>query len=79
MVGFFNPALSLVSMMVLPLEDIYHHSSEMLALMAQEMGGDLFHTIMCIDAVVILCGGVLTSIIGEGSFIVCAVPILAAS
>ena len=47
------------------METIYAHPSDMLAVMAGTLGGDVFHTIMCVDAVVILCGGVLTAIIGK--------------
>ena len=65
LVGIYNPLISIVSMMVLPLSTIYSHPSDMLAVMAHTLGGSTFHTIMCVDAVVILCGGVLTAIVGE--------------
>lgn len=65
LVGIYNPLLSIMSMMVLPLPVIYEHPSEMLAVMAGELGGDVFHTIMCVNAVTILCGGVLTAIVGK--------------
>ncbi len=63
--GIYNPLLSVMSMMVLPLPVIYEHPSDMLAVMSQVLGGDTFHTIICVDAVVILCGGVITAIVGE--------------
>ena len=63
--GIYNPLLSIMSMMVLPMETIYQHPSDMLAVMADALGGSTFHAIMCVDAVVILCGGVLTAIIGQ--------------
>jgi hypothetical protein len=53
-----------MSMMVMPMEQIYAHPSDMLAVMARELGGKGFETWLCIDAVMVLCGGVLTAIVG---------------
>ena len=50
--------------MVLPLDTIYAHPSNMLAVMAGELGGPVFRIIVTVDAVAILCGGVLTAIVG---------------
>jgi amino acid transporter len=58
-----------MSMMVLPMDVIYDHPSEMLAVMADELGGTPFKTFLCIDAFVILCGGVLTAIVGVSGLI----------
>ena len=66
--GVYNPLLSIASLMVLPLAQIYQHPSDMLAVMARAMGGDVFYVITCADAVIVLCGGVLTAIIGKESF-----------
>lgn len=63
-VGIYNPLLSLISLMVLPMDRIYHHSSDMLAIMAKEVGGEGFYILLNVDAVIILCGGVLTSLVG---------------
>lgn len=62
--GMFNPVISVVSMMVLPMDVIYDHPSDMLAVMADYLGGKVFKTFLCIDAVMVLCGGVLTAIVG---------------
>lgn len=62
--GFYNPLLSLVSMMVLPMDVILEHPSDMLAVMAKELGGHVFYVILCVNAVIILCGGVITAIVG---------------
>ena len=67
--GIYNPLLSITSMMVLPMSTIYDHPSDMLAQMAKQLGGDGFHTVMCIDAVVILCGGVITAFVGVSGLI----------
>ena len=64
LVGIFNPLISIVSMMVLPLDVIYEHPSDMLAVMAQHLGGETFRTILCVNAVMVLCGGVLTAFVG---------------
>ena len=50
--------------MVMTMEQIYDHPSDMLAVMARELGGKSFETWLCIDAVMVLCGGVLTAIVG---------------
>jgi amino acid transporter len=64
LVGLYNPALSLVSMMVMPMEIIYQHPSNMLAVMAGILGGPAFRIMMTVDAFIILCGGVLTALVG---------------
>lgn len=63
-VGIYNPLLSLISLMVLPLPEIYAHPSDMLAVMARKVGGNGFYTMLNVDAVIILCGGVLTAMVG---------------
>lgn len=56
--------ISFVAMMVLPLDTIYEHSGDMLAIMADKLGGERFRAAVCVDATIILCGAVLTSFIG---------------
>ncbi len=51
-------------MMVLSMDEIYAHSSDMLAQMAGKAGGPGFRTFVCLDAIIILCGGVMTAIVG---------------
>eukprot|EP01039_Chlorochromonas_danica_P009568 gene9568-10575_t len=63
-VGIYNPLLSLISMMVMPMDSIYDHSSDMLAIMARKVGGHGFYVMLNLDAVIILCGGVLTALVG---------------
>lgn len=63
-VGFYNPAIMVVSMMVMPMDEIYEFSGDMLARMAEIVGGEAFHTVMAIDALIVLCGAVITAIIG---------------
>lgn len=63
-VGFYNPAIMIVAMMVMPMDEIYEVSGDMLARMAEIVGGEGFHTVMAIDALIVLCGAVITAIIG---------------
>ena len=63
-VGFYNPAIMLVAMMVLPMDVIYENSGDLLAKMAEVVGGHAFHTVIAVDALVVLCGAVITAIIG---------------
>jgi amino acid transporter len=63
-VGIYNPLISITSMMVLPMDHIRSHSGDLLAEMAAVVGGSVFKNILCIDAVIILCGAVLTSFVG---------------
>ncbi len=50
--------------MVLDMDTIRAHPSDMLAVMADQLGGRGFSTFVCIDAVLVLCGGVMTAIVG---------------
>lgn len=56
LVGFFNPVLSVVAMIVLPMEEIYANPGELLAIIAEKLGGAPFAKFVCADAVLILCG-----------------------
>lgn len=47
MVAVYNPAISIASLIALPLEDIYHNPSDMLAAMAHKVGGQVFHDDVC--------------------------------
>lgn len=69
LVGLINPFLSLVGMMVMPLDAIYEHQSDMLAEMAGTIQGNGFKYLIVIDAVVVLCGGVLTAYVGVSSLL----------
>jgi len=64
LVGVFNPLLGLVCMFVLPLEQIYAQNSSLLAAMGKVVGGTSFSNFICVDAVLVLCGAVLTSYVG---------------
>lgn len=69
LVGTINPLLSLVAMMVMPLDEIYDHQSDLLAHMGDIVGGKVFKLVIVIDAVVVLMGGVLTAYVGVSSLL----------
>eukprot|EP01114_Cavostelium_apophysatum_P001607 TRINITY_DN11405_c0_g1_i1.p1 TRINITY_DN11405_c0_g1~~TRINITY_DN11405_c0_g1_i1.p1 ORF type:complete len:475 (-),score=126.58 TRINITY_DN11405_c0_g1_i1:55-1479(-) len=64
-VSFFNPVISLLSFGVLPLNQVASKdSSALLALMANKAAGRWLHDLVVIDAVLVLCGSVLTAYVG---------------
>ena len=63
-VAFFNPVLSTLSLMVLPLSDIYDNQGALLARMGQVTGGDFLRIWVAVDATMVLSGAVLTSFVG---------------
>jgi amino acid transporter len=56
-------------MMVLPLEDIYLHQGDLLAEIALICGGSGAKILVVIDAVLVLCGGVLAAYVGVSSLL----------
>jgi amino acid transporter len=50
--------------MVVPMDEIFANSTLMLSMMAEKLGGEPFKIILSIDAFAVLCGSVLTSIVG---------------
>jgi amino acid transporter len=70
LVAFYNPGLSIIVMMVLPMEEIYAHPGELLAIMGEKLGGQSLATAVCVDAVLILAGAVLTSFVGVSGLLV---------
>ncbi len=60
----FNPLTSIISLNLLPLNDIVAHKDHLLSHVAIGTGGDLFKTIVVVDAVTVLSGAVLTSFVG---------------
>ena len=65
-VGVMNPLLGVASLLVLPMDTILLHPSDLLSVIAKESGGSSWEFIICVDAVLILCGAVLTAYIGMG-------------
>lgn len=63
-VTFINPIMALLAIMVLPLAGIAANKEAMLSFMGMEIGGQWLATVISVDAVLVLCGAVLTSFVG---------------
>eukprot|EP00474_Spongospora_subterranea_P009819 CRZ10277.1 hypothetical protein [Spongospora subterranea] len=68
-----NPALSLISLIVMPLSEIEIHQNALLSRMGRIVGGTsygyVFETIVCIDAFIVLSGAVLTAFVGVNGLV----------
>jgi amino acid transporter len=64
LVSLYNPLLSLASMAVVPLDTIYDHPADLLAIVGIQSGGPSLEKFVSIDAVIVLAGAVLTSYVG---------------
>ncbi len=63
-VAVINPLTSVLALMMLPLAKIVVAKDYLLSEMAGMMGGQIFKTILVIDAAAVLAGAVLTSFVG---------------
>jgi len=63
-VAIFNPLISVLSLNLLPLDQIIFHKNYLLSEMAHLMGGRTFKVIIVLDAAAVLSGAVLTSFVG---------------
>jgi amino acid transporter len=63
-VAIFNPLISILSLNLLPLDQIISNKDYLLSEMAHLMGGDTLTLIVVIDAAAVLSGAVLTSFVG---------------
>lgn len=63
-VSVLNPSIAIVGLMVLPMATIASNSEAMLSVMGFTIGGNWLGMLISIDAVVVLCGAVLTSYVG---------------
>jgi len=63
-VSFFYPFLALLIICILPLATVGEHQESLLAFLGNTTGGSLLGSIISIDAVLVLCGAVLTSFVG---------------
>lgn len=63
-VAVFNPLVSILSLNLLPLEEIVVHKDYLLSEMGFLIGGRTLKTIIVIDAAAVLSGAVLTSFVG---------------
>lgn len=63
-VSFFNPVLALLLICIIPLAEVGAHKESLLAYLGQTTGGSWLATLISVDAVLVLCGAVLTSFVG---------------
>ncbi len=63
-VTIINPLMALVAVLVLPIATVGEHNEAMLSFMGMEIGGGWLAMVISIDAVLVLCGAVLTSFVG---------------
>jgi amino acid transporter len=63
-VSFFNPVLALLLICIIPLAEVGEHKESLLAYLGHTTGGSWLAYLVSIDAVLVLCGAVLTSFVG---------------
>jgi amino acid transporter len=63
-VSFFNPVLALLIICIIPLAEVGEHRESLLAYLGHTTGGSWLAYLISIDAVLVLCGAVLTSFVG---------------
>ncbi|REK08290.1 MAG: APC family permease [Planctomycetota bacterium] len=68
-VGFFNPAMAVLALALVPIEYVEHHKNELLSHMGSESGGDWLAWLIRVDAVLVLSGAVLTSFVGVNGLV----------
>jgi amino acid transporter len=63
-VSFFNPVIALLLISIIPLTEVGSNKESLLAHLGQTTGGSWLAWLISIDAVLVLCGAVLTSFVG---------------
>ncbi|MEP6805026.1 MAG: APC family permease [Flavobacterium sp.] len=63
-VSFFNPVIAILIISVIPLTEVGANKQALLAYLGQTTGGSWLAWLISIDAVLVLCGAVLTSFVG---------------
>ncbi|HJS01066.1 MAG TPA: APC family permease [Flavobacterium sp.] len=63
-VSFFNPVLAFLIICIIPLAEVGEHKESLLAYLGHTTGGSWLAHLISIDAVLVLCGAVLTSFVG---------------
>ncbi|CAG8458490.1 10155_t:CDS:2 [Ambispora leptoticha] len=70
MVLFFNVSISLLSTAILPLSTFSEYPNSLISIMGAHAGGEWLRTVIVVDAVIVLCAGVLTGFVGVTGLIV---------
>lgn len=63
-VSFFNPAIAILLIAIIPITEINGHRESLLSFLGQTTGGGWLSLLISVDAVLVLCGAVLTSFVG---------------
>ena len=63
-VSFFNPLIALLLIAIIPMAEIGEHRESLLSYLGNTTGGSWLGTVISVDAVLVLCGAVLTSFVG---------------
>ncbi|MCO6149178.1 APC family permease [Flavobacterium sp. NRK1] len=63
-VSFFNPVIALLLIAIIPFIELGEHKESLLAYMGHTTGGEWLSWLISVDAVLVLCGAVLTSFVG---------------
>lgn len=63
-VSFFNPVLAFLIICVMPVTVVGENQESLLAFLGKTTGGSWLSTLVSVDAVLVLCGAVLTSFVG---------------
>jgi amino acid transporter len=63
-VSFFNPLIALLLIAIIPITELGEHKESLLAFLGDKTGGSWLASLISIDAVLVLCGAVLTSFVG---------------
>lgn len=63
-VTFFNPVIALLLIAIIPMAELGEHKESLLAFLGHTAGGNWLSWLISIDAVLVLCGAVLTSFVG---------------
>jgi amino acid transporter len=63
-VTIFNPLIALLALGLLPITDIARHQEDLISILGLNVGGNFLHTLIVVDAFLVLSGAVLTSYVG---------------
>lgn len=68
-VSFFNPVIALLLIFIMPIATVGEHQESLLAYLGNVTGGKWLSYLISIDAVLVLCGAVLTSFVGVSGLV----------
>ncbi len=68
-VSFFNPAIALLALAIVPIAAVPENREALLAHIGQESGGRWLATLVSVDAALVLSGAVLTSYVGVNGLV----------